>query len=658
MQLVNVSQPMSARAPLSARTNGSPDKKALGAQGPGSARRRSSQGMEIFAEAAQKLLQPDHIRMGSKDSKKLMESKESWHKGGAVKFDVGGGGAHGTGLAIGRKIGLVPVGADGGGAVRKEKTGKLSNMLEMRGAARDAKQHKMDNNWLSPEDRELHSVLELVGQKAATKYRNVRQALRFVDSDRDGYIQKSEIYYFFRAYDVSSDTAAERLFTVLDRHRTGEVEYKAFVDYLGPFIRGEPPRQPHAEDSDNEESTTADGESTAQATVEVEKAQAATESPHAVASKRGVNNGNNSKQPVAPPTRQDDWSTNEWMAFLGRKCSERFTHVMDLIRKVDQDYDGNISRSEMRHFFSIFGLNARVSDRCFMSLKQDEDPEVDYMDFMRAIAPYVDLPGVNAVLHQGEGSGSKRIAVKHRRGMCPALVSSDIPGLQSDEQLAALERRRKVRQLQLMMQDIGRKLQTKFRHSRDAFRGLDLDKDGSISPSELESFLRGFGYDAESAQSLFELLDEECNGEIDFALFMSHFSTVVMPGGSIAKRTRHEPLQDQDLNKEISEIARIVGVNLGTKYTKVTDAFRTLDLSGDGCIQIEEMRNFFRNINLPIDKADKLFYCLDSEQSGMVSFKDFMALMCPMIDPGKASTRKSLDDQDGKPNRPQMWRLQ
>jgi len=276
MKPVNFSQPISALTPLSARTYGSPDKQALGSQGPESARgRRLSQGREIFAEAAQKLLQPDHVR----------DTKESWHKGGALKFDAGGGGTFGTGLAVGGKMGLVPAGPDGSGGRKAKKNEKkgLSNMLEMRGAARDAKQHKEENAWLSPEDRELHSVLELVGQKAATKYRNVRQALRFVDSDRDGYIQKSEIHYFFRAYDVSSHTAAERLFTLLDRHRTGEVEYKAFVDYLGPFIRGEPPRQPHAEDSDGEASTR---ESTPQVTSRVEKTQAVVKSPQIASSKK------------------------------------------------------------------------------------------------------------------------------------------------------------------------------------------------------------------------------------------------------------------------------------------------------------------------------------------------------------------------------------
>jgi len=343
------------------------------------------------------------------------------------------------------------------------------------------------------------------------------------------------------------------------------------------------------------------------------------------------------------------------MGFLGRKCSERFTHVMDLIRKVDRDYDGSISKGEMRHFFSIFGLNTRVADRCFASLLEEGQPEVDYMDFMRAIAPHLDLPGVNAVLQQGHGSGSKRIAVQNRHGMCPTLLIADIPGLQSAEQLAELERRREIRQLRVMMQDIGRKLQVKFRHSRDAFRCLDLDKDGSIAPGELQAFLRGFGYDAASSERLFDLLDEEGTGEIDFAHFMSHFSTVVMPGAQLAVRSRAEPLADKQLNKEIGGIARIVCQNLGTKYERIGEAFRTLDLSGDGCIQLDELRTFFRNINLPMDQADRLFHALDPEQTGVVSFTVFMSLMGPMINPGKASVEVA---EEAKINtRPCMWRL-
>jgi len=596
-------QPLSARSP-----NVSPNRAAFA--GPLSARNGGSRNAS-FTVAAQQLLQPSHVKaepVAKSTAKPMTQEDLKW------AFNVQSGNKA-TGLSVGQAIGLVPLNeASGKGRKKKQDVGSLM----MRGEDRQLKNHgnlktAIDTRWMSAKDRELHTVCEMIGQKAAMKYKNVREALRFVDADHDGFVTLSEVNYFFRAYDCSSESAASHLFNRLDPKRIGEIDYSLFVDYMGPYIRGEPP----GSNVEDQASETSSRESTPQPT------------PQAATKGTGVAGAKNTT-----PMAQMEWNVQDWMGFLGRKSSERFSHVMELVRHVDRDYDGSISRMEMRHFFSIFGLDNRVADKCFASMLKPREPEVDYMDFMRAIAPHLDLPGVEAVLHQGGGMGGKRIPVKQRMGAGASLFEEGAEEeATTEEQEAALAKRQEMRTLRLMMQDIKRKLELKFRHARDAFRGLDLDKDGSINPSEMRAFLRGFGYDADAANSLFALLDEEGNGEIDYSHFMSNFEQVVMPNGGKG-RGRPEPFGDKHLNREVAEVARIVGENLFTKHRKVNDAFRMLDLNGDGHISREELRSFVRSINMAPEKSDRLFQALDTDLTGMIPYETFMHMMGPMIQPG------------------------
>jgi len=83
-----------------------------------------------------------------------------------------------------------------------------------------------------------------------------------------------------------------------------------------------------------------------------------------------------------------------------------------------------------------------------------------------------------------------------------------------------------------IMQNIGGKAAFKFRNLRDAFRLVDVDKSGSVNKEEMRDFFRQFNLPYTEADLLFDYLDYDESGELDYIEFMEHFGPVIQPGCS------------------------------------------------------------------------------------------------------------------------------
>lgn len=238
-----------------------------------------------------------------------------------------------------------------------------------------------------------------------------------------------------------------------------------------------------------------------------------------------------------------------------------------------------------------------------------------------------------------------------------------------------------VPELVHVMEEIGKKLPLKFNKPRDAFRPLDVERNGQITPSEMRSFLRGFGWGQDVADRLFSLLDEEGRGEVDYNAFMAHFAPVLGPAVFPSTRSRLlpppvaklDPLlspassrtvasasvstvsgaapststtsMSEDLERQLNAVASILGEKLRTKFHSGREALRPLNLRNDGLVTRHEMRTFFRSMCLPVRDADTLFDALRSSNDtqeldeedykdsavdgGRVRYDDLVALLCP-----------------------------
>eukprot|EP00397_Hematodinium_sp_SG-2012_P015089 GEMP01015361.1.p1 GENE.GEMP01015361.1~~GEMP01015361.1.p1 ORF type:complete len:329 (-),score=61.39 GEMP01015361.1:1852-2838(-) len=87
---------------------------------------------------------------------------------------------------------------------------------------------------------------------------------------------------------------------------------------------------------------------------------------------------------------------------------------------------------------------------------------------------------------------------------------------------------------------ISQKAAFKFRNVRDAFRLVDVDKSGSVTRREMHIFFRQFNLPKRQADLLFDELDQDDSGEIDYVEFMDHFGSVIQPGSGGFRATHYK----------------------------------------------------------------------------------------------------------------------
>lgn len=222
----------------------------------------------------------------------------------------------------------------------------------------------------------------------------------------------------------------------------------------------------------------------------------------------------------------------------------------------------------------------------------------------------------------------------------------------SVQEMTPAQQEKEMRQV---MRDIAAKLPSKFAHPRDAFRSLDLSHDGYITCSEMRGFLRGFGWDSAVAERIFEALQDNDTGKVDYNAFMKHFEVILGPAHMPAARKELVQVpgsMERELRTEVNEIAAILGEKLLTKYSSAKRAFSTLDLTNDGEITLQEMRVFFRSMSMPVDTANKVFKCLCKDGSQTVHYDDFLSLFGPLTLPG--GRWRAVEELKGT-SRPQIW---
>mmetsp|Transcript_64205 Transcript_64205/g.184449 ORF Transcript_64205/g.184449 Transcript_64205/m.184449 type:complete len:595 (-) Transcript_64205:91-1875(-) len=192
----------------------------------------------------------------------------------------------------------------------------------------------------------------------------------------------------------------------------------------------------------------------------------------------------------------------------------------------------------------------------------------------------------------------------HRQGGGGAAVSSDgavLVGGNFVEKLQAFHAHTRLKRVALTAA-VRQLSDAKLGPLREAFRRLDLDGDGQLSPSEvfqaLQSQKEPLGMGVEVLEDILKSVDSDGSGRLDYTEFLA--ATVEL--GLVAQR---------DICKA---------------------AFRTFDLDGDGRITSEELREVLSSGCDPdrspsAGRVERMVKEADLNGDGCIDFEEFFAVM-------------------------------
>jgi Ca2+-binding EF-hand superfamily protein len=156
---------------------------------------------------------------------------------------------------------------------------------------------------------------------------------------------------------------------------------------------------------------------------------------------------------------------------------------------LDLQRDGRITRTEMRAFFRGLGWDATVADRLFDMLKEDPYGEVDYKSFMSHF--------------------DRILGPQFRQGKRKPLIDVHDTDIKKE-----------VNDIAHILQD---RMTTKYKSVKEAFRAVDLNKDGNVCLHEMKTFFRNIGMSYAQAEKVFEAIDTQNTGEIQYKQFIGLF---------------------------------------------------------------------------------------------------------------------------------------
>lgn len=424
---------------------------------------------------------------------------------------------------------------------------------------------------LTKEERDMKVILQMISEKAAQKFGSIRDALRHLDSDCDGSVDRSE-------------EVADKFFDFLDEEKRGELDYGKVVNFLRPFLEGAINGTPLTARDLTKGKGAPDFvmEEMLEATVEGEKKLASFDSQFEAT-----------------------------LRLLAQKVIDRFGSMAAAFRHVDLDRNGIMTRNETRFLFRLVNFSEELADQFHDSVDTNGSGEISLQEFYTSLAPYVEIQERPVPKRQD-------FILKPDTPETPEPLTSRAVSKEWTKHVQPAQRV----ELRRLMQDIGDKLQLKFKHVRDAFRPLNLQRLGKINREEMRSFFRGFGHPKDVADRVFDLLQDKA-GEVEYAVFMSHFESVL---GRDFRQLTQAPiiaLEDPLASREVDGTIEAFKAFLMTKCRNLQEAYRILDYDKDGKVSCQEMRNFAKRLGISARASDQLFFALDVDKIGWINYLQF-----------------------------------
>ncbi|RHY42407.1 hypothetical protein DYB38_002055 [Aphanomyces astaci] len=191
---------------------------------------------------------------------------------------------------------------------------------------------------------------------------------------------------------------------------------------------------------------------------------------------------------------------------------------------------------------------------------------------------------------------------------------------------------------------------TKFGSLRAMFRAFDTLGSGGISLEQFHASIAGLGLDITDADErlLYQTVDTNGNNSIDFKEFSAMFEVEPMrnsfvdtgnsaerlkasrkPRLQVSPRTKvrikafQDTLSQTLLKKHVSQ-----QVAYGSNSKVLLNAFRHMDVDGDGSLSYDELKNALgpQMLDLEVDPAELqvMINTIDDDKNGFISYKEFV----------------------------------
>ena len=244
---------------------------------------------------------------------------------------------------------------------------------------------------------------------------------------------------------------------------------------------------------------------------------------------------------------------------------------MQTFELFDKDGDQTLSREELMQAFTAMGIsvNSNESEVLFMFIDLDGSGSIDYKEFIKKL----------------KRSG---VAVRSKE--------------------------------EEVVNTIWEKITSVGLTLNNAFKIFDKDGNNLIEYEDMAGAFKTLNIKVDDSylSELFKLIDITGDGKITNAEFVHIFKRF--------NKVSYERSEDTKVDWKFELMAKVEKV-AKTRDLSLEEVFNKIDRDGDGQVTLQELNELFKEMSISLERNqfEKLFYAIDTNKSGFMSYSEFLA---------------------------------
>lgn len=160
------------------------------------------------------------------------------------------------------------------------------------------------------------------------------------------------------------------------------------------------------------------------------------------------------------------------------------------------------------------------------------------------------------------------------------------------------------------------------------FARADTNKNGMLDPEELKRYLITIGLQKLDFDAAFKAFDPHSKKGIAPYVFVKAL----------------KPQTKRRIVKYLTQVGKIEKYRPDKNQRDLSKAFKYFDHDGNGTLEFEELKNFFKELGMTVLDVETAFESFDVDLNGRITMTEFLASLLPYT---RRQIEKFLDD-DGE----------